>query len=225
MSSPPQNALASRKTPLQARSTVTVEAICEAAIQVLLALGPDRLTTTRVAERAGVSVGTLYQYFPNKRSLLHAVLDQHLTRVAVAMESACERHRHQPLGTMIEAVVKAFVDAKMERADISTALYLIASDLDGAALVAKTGKRGRAALSSMLATAPDVRFEHPEFITQMLYSAMGGAIRAVLEAGATPKMVRALRIHLVLLCHSYLTNAATLGAPMRFVPSHATSSS
>ncbi len=210
MSSHPQNALASRKTPTQARSTATVEAICEAAIQVLLALGSDRLTTTRVAERAGVSVGTLYQYFPNKQSLLYAVLDQHLSHLADAMESTCERHRHQPLRTMAEAIVGAFVDAKMERADISVALYHIASDLDGAALVAKIGKRGRAALSSMLVTAPDVRFERPEFITQMLYSAMGGATRAVLEAGATPKMVRALRTHLVLLCHSYLTNAAAL---------------
>ena len=225
MSSHSQNVLASRKTPIQARSTVTVEAICEAAIQVLLALGSDRLTTTRVAERAGVSVGTLYQYFPNKQSLLYAVLDQHLSRVADAMESACERHRHQPLRMMVAAVVEAFVDAKMERADISTALYNIASALDGAALVAKIGKRGRAALSSMLATAPDARFEHPEFITQMLYSAMGGAIRAVLEAGATPKMVRALRTHLVLLCHGYLTNAATLRAQIRFASSRATSSS
>ena len=56
-----------RKTPIQARSTVTVEAISEATIQVLLTHGADRLTTTRVAERAGVSVGTLYQYYPNKQ--------------------------------------------------------------------------------------------------------------------------------------------------------------
>ena len=49
-----------RKTPVQARATVTVGAICEATIQVLLSHGADRLTTTRVADRAGVSVGTLY---------------------------------------------------------------------------------------------------------------------------------------------------------------------
>ena len=51
---------------------MTVEAISEATIQVLLAVGLDRLTTTRVAERAGVSVGTLYQYYPNKQALLYA---------------------------------------------------------------------------------------------------------------------------------------------------------
>jgi len=67
-----------RKTPTQARSTVTVEAISEATIQVLLSHGADRLTTTRVAQRAGVSVGTLYQYYPNKQSLLFAVMENHL---------------------------------------------------------------------------------------------------------------------------------------------------
>ena len=55
-----------RKTPVQARSTVTVEAIYEATIQVLLSQGAERLTTTRVAERAGVSVGTLYQVLPEQ---------------------------------------------------------------------------------------------------------------------------------------------------------------
>jgi len=59
-----------RKMPVQTRATVTVGAICEATIQVLLSHGPDRLTTTRVADRAGVTVGTLYQYYPNKPSLL-----------------------------------------------------------------------------------------------------------------------------------------------------------
>ncbi|MGA8619494.1 MAG: TetR/AcrR family transcriptional regulator [Candidatus Sulfotelmatobacter sp.] len=66
-----------KKTPVQRRSTVTVEAISEATIQVLLAVGLDRLTTTRVAERTGVSVGTLYQDYPNKQSLLYAVLKVH----------------------------------------------------------------------------------------------------------------------------------------------------
>jgi AcrR family transcriptional regulator len=108
-----------RKTPLQARSTVTVEAISEATIQVLLSHGADRLTTTRVAQRAGVSVGTLYQYYPNKQSLLFAVLENHLTNVMATVEAACESTCHKPLAEMIREMVEAFVDAKMDRADIS----------------------------------------------------------------------------------------------------------
>ena len=94
-----------RKTPVQARSTVTVEAIQEATIQVLLQSGPERLTTTRVAERAGVSVGTLYQYYPNKQALLSAVLEQHLEKVAGALEGACDAHRHEELERMVRGVV------------------------------------------------------------------------------------------------------------------------
>src|SRR5215472_8210382 len=103
-------ALEPRKTPIQARATITVEAISEATIQVLLSHGGDRLTTTRVAERAGVSVGTLYQYFPNKRSLLFAAMKNHLNKVSVAVESACEDAYHKPLAVMIKQVVEAYVN-------------------------------------------------------------------------------------------------------------------
>ena len=76
---PPPETLKPRKTPIQARSAATVDGIFQATIQVLLAEGAQRLTTTRVAERAGVSVGTMYQYFPHKQALLYAVVHQHLT--------------------------------------------------------------------------------------------------------------------------------------------------
>jgi AcrR family transcriptional regulator len=62
-----QDSLGARKTPSQTRLQATVKAISEATIQVLLRDSVQRLTTTRVAQRAGVSVGTLYQYYPDKR--------------------------------------------------------------------------------------------------------------------------------------------------------------
>src|SRR5215475_2022291 len=74
-----------RKSPVQARSTASVDAILEATVQVLLDVGKERLTTTKVALRAGVSVGTLYQYFPNKSALLQAALKRHLDEVAGAI--------------------------------------------------------------------------------------------------------------------------------------------
>ena len=65
-----QARISSRKRPKQARSTELVAAILEAAAQVLAKEGAPRFTTARVAERAGVSVGSLYQYFPNKAAIL-----------------------------------------------------------------------------------------------------------------------------------------------------------
>src|SRR3984885_9090493 len=144
-----------RKTPVQARSTVTVEAISEATIQVLLSQGAERLTTTRVAERAGVSVGTLYQYYPNKRSLLFAVLERHMNDVATKVEAACESACHKPLAEMIREMVEAFVDAKMERADISVALYRVSADVGGPALIKRINQRSRKTVEAMLETASD----------------------------------------------------------------------
>jgi AcrR family transcriptional regulator len=197
-----------RKTPVQARSTVTVEAIYEATIQVLLSEGAERLTTTRVAERAGVSVGTLYQYYPNKQSLLFAVLEGHMNKVAEAVEAACENARGKRLAEMVQDVVEAFVDAKMERTDISTALYRIALEVDGPALVRRAAQRWQKALEATLRTAQDAILGQERFTVQMLFAAMAGTTRFVLEAGASRAMVQDLRHHLVLLCQSYITAAA-----------------
>jgi AcrR family transcriptional regulator len=205
-----QTALEPRKIPVQARAAVTVEAIFEATIQVLLSHGPERLTTTRVAQRAGVSVGTLYQYFPNKQSLLFAVLEDHLDKVAAAVELACERARGKRLSEMVQHVVEKFVDAKMQRTDISTALYRVSAEVGGPALVKRTAERSRRALEAMLKTAPDAALQPERFAIQMMFSAMAGATRSVLEAGATPMMVQKLREHLVLLCKSYM-RAVLLG--------------
>src|SRR5712671_4627168 len=130
-----------RKTPIQTRSAVTVDTISEATIQVLLSVGPDQLTTTRVAERAGVSVGTLYQYFPNKHSLLFSVLKRHLDHVADAVERACRQSHGERVSTMVDSVVQAFVDAKMEHADVSMALYAVATGREETALVKRHVKR------------------------------------------------------------------------------------
>ena len=196
-----------RKTPIQARATVTVEAISEATIQILLSQGAERLTTTRVADRAGVSVGTLYQYFPNKQSLLFAVLEDHLEKVTEAVENACENARHKPLTEMIKEVVEAFVDAKIARADITVALYKVAPDLGALALLKRVTQRLRKAIARMLESAPDTRTSPDEFAIQIMLAAMSGAMRSALETGGSPVMMRKLREHLVLLCRSYMAAA------------------
>jgi AcrR family transcriptional regulator len=198
-----------RKTPIQARSAVTVESICEATIQVLLSHGADRLTTTRVAERAGVSVGTLYQYYPNKQALLFAVLESHLNNVAAKVEAACEAACHKPLAEMVREMVEAFVDAKMERADISVALYRVSGEVGGPALVKRVGQRSRKAVDRMLQTASDIKFPPDKFAVDTMLSAMQGAMRAQLEAGPSPATVRKSREQLMLLCQSYMAAATT----------------
>src|SRR5476651_1484834 len=94
-----------RKSAVQARSVATVEALHTATLQVLTQQGLIRCTTTRVAERAGMSVGSLYQYYPNRDALLAAVLEQHLNTVATAVETACQQCRGQSVIHMAEGLV------------------------------------------------------------------------------------------------------------------------
>ena len=70
-----------RKEPRQARSIATVEAIIEAGAHVLSELGWAGFTTNKVAEAAGVSIGSLYQYFPDKLALVDAIRRRHFDHV------------------------------------------------------------------------------------------------------------------------------------------------
>ena len=81
----------SRKKPTQARSRLTVASILEAATQVLDAEGEPSLTTKLVAERAGVSIGTLYQYFPNRDAILLALAEEERQRIARSMRKLAEK--------------------------------------------------------------------------------------------------------------------------------------
>ena len=204
----PPISLEPRKQPRQMRSQFTVDAIFEATIQVLLSDGQRLMTTTRVAERAGVSVGTLYQYFPNKQALLYAVLEAHVTRVGDAVEAAARSTHQAPLASMVASVVGAFVEAKIERIDESRALYSVGNELNSVELVKAVSKRGGAAISAMLATATDARFEDLALTSFMFVAAMVGPTRSILEGGAPPKMLRALRAQLESLCLGYLEREA-----------------
>jgi hypothetical protein len=140
--------------------------------------------------------------------LLFALLEDHLDKVATAVETACQRAGGKPLMEMVKDVSEAFVDAKMRRTDISTALYRIAAEVGGPALVKRTGQRSQKALEAMLRTAPDAALPQDKFAIQMMFAVMAGATRSVLEAGASPAMVRKVRHHLVLLCQSYMMAVA-----------------
>src|SRR5215469_6925039 len=150
---PSLEALEPRRRPRQARAEATVEAIFQATIQVLLKDGARRLTTTRVAQRAGGSVGTMYQYFPHKQSLLYAVLQQHWNSVAASVEAASKRHQGKSIVTIANGLATAYVDAKVAHAEASRALYLVAAELDAADLLGDISKRICIATTALLASA------------------------------------------------------------------------
>jgi AcrR family transcriptional regulator len=199
-----QVVLEPRKSPVQARSAASVDAILEATIQVLLNVGKERLTTTRVASRAGVSVGTLYQYFPNKSALLQAALKRHLDAVTEAVELVCQEQEGETLRNMATALITAFLQAKMRNPKTSVALYAVSSDLDAARIVQQMGNRFNKAIVRMLSSAREPLTTDPQLVASMLEGAMAGVSRRMLESGAPEKQVAVIGRELIVVARAYL---------------------
>jgi AcrR family transcriptional regulator len=100
-----------RKLPKQDRSRITVEAILEATTHILTEEGYERASTNRIAERAGISIGSLYQYFPNKESLIAALMEQHSNEIAELVDSKLSVLFDQPLETTIPEIIRAVIAA------------------------------------------------------------------------------------------------------------------
>ena len=106
------NDLELRKQPTQRRSRTTIEDILTAAAQVFEAHGYAAGTTNRIAERAGVSIGTLYQYFPNKEALAVALLERHLAEAMNLMADWVARCIAEPRG--LHETLHVFVEGMLD---------------------------------------------------------------------------------------------------------------
>jgi AcrR family transcriptional regulator len=96
-----------RKQPRQARSRATIDAILQAAAHILGRRGWDGLTTNAAAEAAGVSIGSLYQYFPNKLALVEAVRQRHFDEVLAVLRAAADETL--PLASRVVALVDGMI--------------------------------------------------------------------------------------------------------------------
>jgi AcrR family transcriptional regulator len=113
--------ISSRKRPKQARSTELVATILEAAVQVLAKEGAQRFTTVRVAEKAGVSVGSVYQYFPNKAAILFRLQSDEWRQTTELLLGILADVQKPPLDRL-RAVVHAFIRSECDEAKIRMAL-------------------------------------------------------------------------------------------------------
>ena len=192
-----------RKAPVQARSTASVDAILKATVQVLVRVGKDKLTTTRVAARAGVSVGTLYQYFPNKSALLRAAMRLHMEEIFAEVDQVCAAQRGQPVEQMAEALAVAFLAVKMRDPKKSRALYAVSSDVEGAKISASAVARVNKAIVRLLESAPEVLTTDLQLMATVLQSTVAGVKRQLLESDMAEEKFAVMQRELVLVVRSY----------------------
>src|SRR6516165_1973024 len=100
-----------RKKPRQERSQVTVEAILDATARVLCTIGYDRASTNRVALAAGVSVGSLYQYFPSKEALVAALVERHVEEMLRLVRAKIAEVSSAPLPVAVRTMIDAMFAA------------------------------------------------------------------------------------------------------------------
>ena len=100
-----------RKTASQERSRLTVDALLEATARILMKEGYDRASTNRIADVAGVSIGSLYQYFPSKEALVAAVIDRHMQEMMQVVRDALVKMAMRPIGEAARELVRVMIDA------------------------------------------------------------------------------------------------------------------
>lgn len=108
---PRQTSTTPRKLPQQDRSKVTVDAILTATAHILTQEGYGRTTTNRIAELAGVSIGSLYQYFPSKEALVTALAEHHVNTMMAIIESKLNGLFNAPITLVLHELVKVCIAA------------------------------------------------------------------------------------------------------------------
>lgn len=184
---------APRRLPRSPLGAATVDAILVAVERILERDGLDRLTTNHVAELAGVSIGSLYQYFPNKESLIGALQDRYAEDTLTRVRTAIETSQNEPIRTVIMRIGEAVLAAKQHQRPIHR--WLIDARTAAGAM-----ERYRSSLdqhvdliAEFLARHPDVNVPDPRATAFVLVHASEGLIEAVSER---PQDVDAMRVAL-----------------------------
>lgn len=181
--------LSPRKQPQQRRSTQLVEAILEAAVRVLSRDGAAKFNTVRVAERAGVSVGSLYQYFPNKQAILFRLQEDEWRQTSGLLQ-AILGDRTRSAGERLRTALREFFRTEHEEAPLRRALGASAPLFSESPVHQREQRRTRRLLLATLAeAAPRLRRPQLSFVAELFTATMGALGKHVTDQERTPAEV------------------------------------
>jgi AcrR family transcriptional regulator len=182
-------ALRPRKQPKQARSRQTEAVLLEAGARVLAREGAAAFNTNRVAERAGVSVGSLYQYYPNKAALLFRLHEREVEATAAAL-GALLGDRSRPPRARLALAVQRFFESEAEERELNRALALARVDFYASAEFRALERRLLSHVRAFLAEVSALRGARLDFETAFAACVVGGAAERAARDGFGPAMLR-----------------------------------
>jgi AcrR family transcriptional regulator len=193
-----------RRQPKQHRARQTVEAVLDAVVRVLKRDGIEGVTTNRIAEVAGVSIGSVYQYFPDKRAIFAALHDRHVEQISRVIERTLVEHATSSLEDLVRALVEALVDAHASDPELHQLLTTeVPHGADGArALEVRLRGTFRLAISSRAqGRQPPHDLERVLFVLPHMVEALshGAALRRpprLSPSAAKAEAVRAVLVYL-----------------------------
>jgi AcrR family transcriptional regulator len=189
-----------RREPKQQRSRQTVDCVLEAVQLVVKRHGTQAITTNRIAEAAGVSVGSLYQYFPNKRAIFTALHDQHVDDVRQVIEQTTAAYSSAPLEEFARELVQGLMNVHAEVAELHE---VVSSAVPESALGFKNALHDT--FGRVLSRADQERYSLDEtermlfVLPRMVESLVHGATRqaraALSRDGARSEAIRAVLVY------------------------------
>ena len=208
MPKPPRPDTAPRRHPVQTRSTQLVAAILEAAIRVLERDGGQRFTTIRVAEAAGVSVGSLYQYFPNKHAILFRLQLDEWAATGASLEAILGDTARRP-AQRLRDTVRAFFQSECDEAPLRLALADAAPVYRDSPASRAQRRRSRRVVGSFLAVAaPCATARQRSFAADLIFTTMSAIGKQISEREPTRAEVRAWADATAAMLSGYLAQLA-----------------
>ncbi len=168
-----KNGRTPRRSPVQGRAQATVEVILKAAAQILARRGVEAATTNAIAERAGVSVGSLYQYFANREALIGELVRRHVAEMQTVLAGALAGLDDRPVPEAVEQLVAAIVAAHRVAPRLHQALHqsITPGRLD---TIDRFESGLELLVGQTLRAHPELALADPELTAVVLVRALGG---------------------------------------------------
>ena len=195
---------APRKKPKQGRSQATVDAILVATARVLCETGYDRASTNRIALAAGVSVGSLYQYFPSKEALVAALVERHVDEMTSLVKGKLAEVREAPLASAVETMIESMFAAHAVDPRLHQVLVEQVPRIGRLEKLRDVECEVQSLVAAFIGSRPDLLRAPADVMAFVLVHAVEAVTHASVVGGSSPPRARAIAKELTQLVRRYL---------------------